>query len=57
MGKCVSQHFLDTHFHYGNFYFWIVAKVSILPTECDLEYMIDLAQKRLLADVYCQHCG
>ena len=50
MGKCVSQHFWTP-------IFIIVilildcGKVSILPTEYDLEYMIDLAQKRLLADV------
>ena len=28
-----------------------MARISLLPTVYDLEYMIDLAQKRLLADV------
>ena len=42
---------LDTHFHDLLYNFWIVASISLLPLVCDLEYLIELAQLRLLADV------
>ena len=51
MGKCVSLNFLDHPFSLFVILIWIVARISLLPLVCDLEYLIELAQLRLLADV------
>ena len=50
-GKMCVPTFFGHPFSLFVFLIWIVARISLLPTVYDLEYMIDLAQKRLLADV------
>ena len=50
MGKCVSHNFWTPIFIF-DILIWIVARISLLSLVCDLEYLLELAQLRLLADV------
>ena len=50
MGKCVSHNFWTPIFIFV-ILIWIVARISLLSLVCDLEYLLELAQLRLLADV------
>ena len=50
-GKMCVPQFFGHPFSLFVILIWIVARISLLPLVCDLEYLIELAQLRLLADV------